>query len=191
MSLKGFKISEFSTSTFDAQFKILAESMKKSLILARVLDPILLLALVLNSHGFLLHPNRNVRPLSLYSGSRLTTPDWDNDDFLNALSGTPEQREAANLKYKQQSEAKRKLQERMADWKTDRSEKNKNNRLHDVLRPKEKQTASAPTAKKALEQEKPVSGGTRFQMMMEMAKKKKEENSINPFSHLNDEGLMP
>ena len=52
----------------------------------------------------------------LYSDARLKNPEWDNDDFLESLSGTPQQREDVNRQYHEQAEKTRQSQERMAEW---------------------------------------------------------------------------
>jgi len=53
---------------------------------------------------------------ALFSDSRLKNPEWDNDDFLAALSGTDEQRNNVNRVYLAQAEKTRESQARMANW---------------------------------------------------------------------------
>ena len=55
-------------------------------------------------------------PTTLYSDSRIKNPEWDNDDFLNSLSGTQQQRDEVNRQYHEQAEKTRQSQERMAQW---------------------------------------------------------------------------
>ena len=119
---------------------------------------------------------------TLFSDSRLKNPEWDNDDFLNSLSGTPEQRDEVNRSYHAQAEKTRASQERMAQWRQ-QQEGSTNPNIPQATPPPPPPPQSLEDQQDkimgGMAQPGDISGGSRFRNMMEQTGQK--QGMINPY----------
>jgi len=122
---------------------------------------------------------------TLFSDSRLKNPEWDNDDFLNSLSGTPEQRDQVNRSYHEQAEKTRASQERMAQWRqTQEGGRSIPNIPQTSPPPQSMMTGSSLEDAQdkimgGMAQPGDISGGSRFRNMMEQSGQK--QGMVNPY----------